>query len=230
MSGPWSGYNTEPANFQFDVRKYADAYGKIDGVGCDGTTSGIDATIPKYSSPFVGGSSGYSFTNERIPIASPSAPYSIIEGYNDSNKNYRDNFPKHFPSLLTGGKRRRRHNKKNSKRHSKSKYTQYGCSKKRKCGGKKRTRRASRRSRKHKTRRGGILQLARRGGKRTMRGGVSSYADYTQGRNTTQDIPYGNEAYSFGQGLGSMMGSGESALASPPPFLPYNDCGKVMRN
>ena len=230
MSGPWSGYTNEPANYQFDVRKYADAYGKIDGIGCDGTTSGVDATIPKYSSPFVGGSIGYAATDERVPIAGPGAPYSVIKAYNNSNENYRTDFPKNFPSLLTGGKRRRRH----SRRHGN---IQYGCSTKRKYGGKKRTRRASKRtsrrktSRRSKSRRGGrAVQLARRGGKRTMRGGMNGYADYTQGRNITQDIPYGNEAYAFGNGLSSMLGPNESGEATPPPFLPYNDCGKVMRN
>jgi len=59
---------------------------------------------------------------------------------------------------------------------------------------------------------------------------MSSEADFTAGRNTSQDIPYGNKAYTIGQGLGSMLGSGESALASPPPFLPYDDCGKYTRN
>jgi hypothetical protein len=70
----------------------------------------------------------------------------------------------------------------------------------------------------------------RRHMRKSMRGGMSSASDYTQGRDTSQDQPYGNKAYSFGQGLDSMLSANESALASPPPFLPYNDCGKVMRH
>jgi len=60
MSGPWSGYNNVPQNFSFEVEKYADPFGKIAGVGCDGTTSGVDATMPKYSSIFNGGGQGTS--------------------------------------------------------------------------------------------------------------------------------------------------------------------------
>ena len=66
--------------------------------------------------------------------------------------------------------------------------------------------------------------------RRSMYGGMSSAADYTEGRDTSQDQPYGNKAYSFGQGLDTNLGPNESALASPPPFLPYNNCGKYARN
>jgi len=232
MSGPWSGFNNEPANFEYNATKYGNPYGKIDGVGCDGTKSGIDATKPEYSSPFIVGGDGYSFTDEPIQIASPSAPYSVIERYNDSNKNYRNDFPKTFPSALGGGSKRRKHRRssrqRRSRRHRMRKTTQYGCSKN-KSGGRKRTRHSTR---KHKRRHGGALQLARRGGKKTrktMRGGMSSEADYRMGRDTSQDQPYGNKAYSFGQGLDSMLGANESALATPPPFFPYDNCGKYAR-
>ena len=249
MAGQFSGFNNDSNAINFNKKPdmFPDPYGYIKGVGCAGTNSGIVASKSEYAEPPLVGASlvggdGYSFTNERIPIASPSAPYSIIERYNDSNRNYRNDFPKSFPSALSGGRKKhsKRHSKRHSIRHSKRhsmrrsrsmrKHTQYGCSKKHKHGGRKHTRRSSRRSNKHKSRRGGAVHLARRGGRKTMRGGMSDKADYTQGRNTSQDIPYGNEAYSFGQGLDSMLSSGESALASPPPFLPYNDCGKVMRN
>ena len=106
MSGPYTSYNTVPPNFEFQVEKYANPYGKIAGVGCDGTKSGVDATLPKYSSPFVGGD-GYRFTNVPIgPVAGPNAPYSEIERFNNT-QNYRDLFPKPFK----GGKTRRMKNK-----------------------------------------------------------------------------------------------------------------------
>ena len=251
MSGSLSGYNSDGAAINFNQRPdmLPDPYGYIKGVGCAGTNSGVDASksiyveppltnAPLTNLPLVGGN-GYSFTNERVPIAGPGAPYSVIEAYNTSNRNYRTDFPKSFPSLVGGSKRRRI-----SRRHSR-KYRQYGCSKKNKCGGKRRKtskcggkkRKTSKCGGKRRAsirhRGGSIVHLARRGGKRTrktMRGGMSSAADFTAGRNTSQDQPYGNKAYSFGQGLDSMLGSGESALASPPPFLPYNDCGKYTRN
>ena len=247
-----SGYNSDGAAINFNQRPdmLANPYGYIKGVGCAGTNSGVDASksiyveppltnAPLTNAPLVGGGNGYSFTNERVPIAGPGAPYSVIEPYNTSNTNYRTDFPKSFPSLV-GGSKRRRHSRRHSlsRRHSR-KYRQYGCSKKTKCGGKKRNtskcggkRRKTSKRRTRKSRGGfGTLTLARRGGvRKTMRGGMSSEADFTAGRNTSQDIPYGNKAYTIGQGLGSMLGSGESALASPPPFLPYDDCGKYTRN
>ena len=102
MSGSFHSYNTEPSNFNYQVEKYANPYGKIAGVGCDGTKSGVDATLPKYSSPFiVGGSTGYSFTDEPIgPVAGPKAPYSIIEKYDDNKVKYRNDFAPEFPSAL----------------------------------------------------------------------------------------------------------------------------------
>ena len=235
MSGSFTGYNSDGGAINFNERPdmFPSPYGKIAGVGCDGTKSGIDATKPEYSSPFiVGGGNGYSFTNERVPIAGPGAPYSVIEPYNTSNRNYRTDFPKSFPSLVGGSKRRRRHSISRRHRYSR-KYRQYGCSKKSKYGGKRRNTSKCGGKRRTRKNRGGFLQLARRGGKRTrktMRGGMSSAADYTQGRNTSQDQPYGNKAYSFGQGLDTMLSASESALASPPPFLPYDDCGKYTRN
>ena len=59
---------------------------------------------------------------------------------------------------------------------------------------------------------------------------MTSASDYTEGRDTSQDQPYGNKGYSFGQGLSSMLNANTSYFANPPPVLPYNDCGKVMRN
>jgi hypothetical protein len=227
----YHSYNTEPSNFNFEVEKYANPYGKIAGVGCDGTKSGVDATLPKYSSPFkVGGSSGYSFTDVPIgPVAGPKAPYSEIEMYNDNRTRFRNDFSPQFPAAFKGGKSQRRK-------------IQYGCMRKTR-GGKKNkpsyrkrsTRQHKRSTRQHKrsTRKRSTRKYKRGGSKkrsRTMHGGMNSASDYTEGRDTSQDQPYGNKAYSFGQGLDSMLSSNESALASPPPFLPYNDCGKYMRN
>ena len=237
MAGQLSGYNSNSNAINFNEKPdmFPDPYGYIKGVGCAGTNSGIVASKSEYAeplltrAPLVGGD-GYSFTNERVPIASPSAPYSIIDRYNDSNRNYRNDFPKSFPSALSGGRSKKN---RRSRRKHKSKYTQYGCSKKNKCGGRKRHGRKSSRRTRRKNRRGGYT-IARRGGRKSrrmsMRGGMSDKADYTKGRNTSQDIPYGNEAYSFGYGLESNLGPNESALASPPPFLPYNDCANYTRN
>jgi len=220
MSGPYTSYNTVPPNFEFQAEKYGNSYGKVAGVGCDGTKYGPDAAAGKYSSPFVGGN-GYSFTDKPIgPVAGPNAPYSEIQAYNNTTGKYRDIFPPQFKSSLMGGKkRRRRSTHKRSKRKSmRVRKIQYGCSRKSRGGG-----------RKHRTMR---RQKSKRTmyKRKTMRGGMSSASDYTQGRDTSQDQPYGNKAYSFGQGLDSMLSANESALASPPPFLPYNDCGKVMRH
>jgi hypothetical protein len=223
MSGSFHSYNTEPSNFNYQVEKYANPYGKIAGVGCDGTKSGIDATLPTYSSPFkVGGSSGYSFTDTPVgPVAGPKAPYSIIEKYDDNKVKYRNDFSPEFPAAFKGGKRK----------------VQTGCSrrmrggrtKSKKSKKSKKSRKSSRKhSRKHSRKLGGSKK--RRSMRRhKMRGGMTSASDYTEGRDTSQDQPYGNKAYSFGQGLDSMLSSNESALASPPPFLPYNDCGKYTR-
>ena len=256
MSGSWHSYNTEPVNFNYQVENYASPYGKIAGVGCDGTKSGVDATLPKYSSPFkTGGSSGYSATDVPVgPVAGPKAPYSIIEKYNDNTTKFRNDFAPQFPAAFKGGKSRRMRSKK---------HVQYGCSKTTR-GGKKyksskyksiKYKSIKRKSIKHKrskhkcsktckhTRRRSMRSKSMRSKSmrsksmrsksmrsKSMRGGMSSASDYTEGRDTSQDQPYGNKAYSFGQGLDSMLGPNESALASPPPFLPYNDCGKVMRN
>jgi hypothetical protein len=217
MSGSFHSYNTEPSNFNYQVEKYANPYGKIAGVGCDGTKSGVDATLPKYSSPFkVGGSTGYSFTDTPVgPVAGPKAPYSIIEKYDDNKVKYRNEFANEFPAALKGGKTRK----------------QIGCSKR--MGGGRKSRRKSRKSRKNKKLGGSKKRRSMRRRKirrRKMRGGMTSASDYTEGRDTSQDQPYGNKAYSFGQGLDSMLSANESALASPPPFLPYNDCGKYTRH
>ena len=251
MSGPNSSYNTEPSNFEFDVVKYSNPYGKIAGVGCDGTKSGIDATLPKYSSPFIVGGNGYSFTNKPIgPVAGPNAPYSEIQMYNDSNKNYRDGiFPKEFKpmlsgamlsgAMLSGGRRYKQYGC--SKKHRHTHRRSHGGSDQKRRGGGHKSKRGGRKSKRgghkskrsgHKSKRSGRKRMRsghKRSGRRTMRGGMSSAADYTQGRDTSQDQPYGNKAYSFGQGLDSMLGPNESALASPPPFLPYNNCGKYAR-
>ena len=240
MSGSFHSYNTEPANFNYQVENYASPYGKIAGVGCDGTKSGVDATLPKYSSPFVGGSSGYSFTDVPVgPVAGPNAPYSIIDKYDDNNTKFRNDFSPQFPAAFKGGKSRR-------------KKIQYGCNRKTR-GGQKRTkhtrskhtrsqhtRSKHKHSKKCRTMHGGRKKrrTMRRKHMRSkhmrskrMRGGMlSSASDYTAGRDTSQDQPYGNKAYSFGQGLTSTLSANESALASPPPFLPYNDCGKVIRS
>jgi hypothetical protein len=228
MSGSFHSYNTEPSNFNYQVEKYANPYGKIAGVGCDGTKSGVDATLPKYSSPFiVGGSTGYSFTDEPIgPVAGPKAPYSIIEKYDDNKVKYRNDFAPEFPSALKGGKRK----------------VQIGCSRKIR-GGRTRKSKRSRKSksithRKSKSIKHRKSKKSRLGGSKKrrsmrrykMRGGLTSASDYTEGRDSSQDQPYGNKAYSFGQGLDSMLSANESALASPPPFLPYNDCGRYTRN
>jgi len=230
MSGSFHSYNTEPSNFNFQVEKYASPYGKIAGVGCDGTKSGVDATLPKYSSPFiVGGSTGYSFTDEPIgPVAGPKAPYSIIEKYDDNKVKYRNDFVTEFPSALKGGKRK----------------VQIGCSRKIRGGRtrksksiKNRKSRKIKKSRKSNSRKSKKSMKYKLGGSKKrrsmrrykMRGGLTSASDYTEGRDSSQDQPYGNKAYSFGQGLDSMLSANESALASPPPFLPYNDCGKYTR-
>jgi hypothetical protein len=237
----WSGYNTEPTNFAFEANKYADPYAKIAGVGCAGTNQGYIASKSAYEEPpyvmaggrrrrrkhmrmrsnrkHVGGNSGYEFTNNPIaPVAGPGAPYSEVKGYNTLG-NYRDLFP---PLFKKGGSKKMR---------------QYGCSKKR--GGKKTMRLArrggARRSMKRSMRlaRGARRSMRRsmtRSMRRSMNGGMNSASDYTEGRNTSQDQPYGNKAISFGQGLSSKLGPNYSALASPPPLTPYNNCGKVMRN
>jgi hypothetical protein len=221
MSGSFHSYKTPPSgvNFEFDVEKYGNSYGKVAGVGCDGTKSGVDATLPKYSSPFiVGGSTGYSFTDVPVgPVAGPNAPYSEIEKYDNTKVKYRNDFAPEFPSLLTGGKSRKRK-------------VQYGCSKKTRGGKKSRKNRTRRHKHKRSIRRRSSSKRSRTVRRRKMRGGMSSASDYTQGRDTSQDQPYGNKAYSFGQGLSSMLSANESALASPPPFLPYNDCGKYTRH
>ena len=229
----FSGYNTEPTNFAFEANKYANPYAKIGSVGCAGTNEGYlasksDFVEPPYivggkkrmrskrmrSKKYLGGNSGYGFTDVPIaPVAGPGAPYSEVKGYNTLG-NYRDLFPPLFKGAsLTGGK----------------KHIQYGCNNKshkhKKRGGTKR--RTVKRSRGGKRSRGMKKMFARR--QWMMRGGMSSASDYTTGRDSSQDQPYGNKAISFGQGLNSMLGSGDSALASPPPFLPYSDCGKVMR-
>ena len=53
----WSGYNTEPSNFNFQVEKYADPYAKIAGVGCAGTNEGYFASKSVYVEPpyIIGG-------------------------------------------------------------------------------------------------------------------------------------------------------------------------------
>jgi hypothetical protein len=246
----FSGYNTEPTNFAFEANKYADPHAKIAGVGCAGTNQGYLASQSAYVEPpyiiggkkrmrskrrsskkYTGGNSGYEFTDIPIgPVAGPGAPYSEVRAYNTLG-NYRDIFPPLFKGAsLKGGK----------------KHTQYGCNNKShkhksRGGSKRRSVRRSRsrsRSRSVKRTRGRSVKRSRsrRGGKKMtarrqwmMRGGMSSASDYTTGRDASQDQPYGNKAISFGQGLDSMLGPNESALASPPPFLPYNDCGKVMR-
>jgi hypothetical protein len=215
----WSGYNTEDTNAVFKVNNYADNAGKIKGVGCDGTTSGIDATLPTYSSPFVGG--GYSFTDTPIEVAGPGAPYSVISSYNNTDGS-RPAFPKEFRSALTGGKKRR---------------TQYGCSRK-KSGGRRNTKKRRSTKRRSTKKRRTVKRRStkkRRTVKRMhtvkrMRGGMSSASDYTEGRDSSQDIPYGNNAHSFGQGLNVKLSANESGMASPPPMMPYNDCGKYTRN
>ena len=229
MSGSFHSYNTEPANFNYQVENYASPYGKIAGVGCDGTKSGVDATLPKYSSPFVGGSSGYSFTDVPVgPVAGPNAPYSIIDKYDDNNTKFRNDFSPQFPAAFKGGKSRR-------------KKIQYGCNRKtrggqkrsqhthsKKCSKKCRTMHGG--SKKRRTMRRKHMRSKHMRSKRMRGGMLSSASDYTAGRDTSQDQPYGNKAYSFGQGLTSTLSANESALASPPPFLPYNDCGKVIRS
>ena len=124
----WSGYNTEPSNFNFQVEKYADPYAKIAGVGCAGTNEGYLASKSEFVEPpyiiggkkrsnkkkHVGGNSGYEFTNNPIaPVAGPGAPYSEVKGYNTLG-NYRTVFPPLFKGAsLSGGKKR----------------MQYGCNK-----------------------------------------------------------------------------------------------------
>ena len=233
----WSGYNTEPSNFNFEVEKYADNSAQIKGVGCAGTNEGSIASKSNFVEPpyitggsrrrrsrgkrsrgkrsrgkrsrgkrsYIGGNSGYEFTQVPIaPVAGPGAPYSEVKGYNTLG-NYRTS----FPPLFKGGKKR----------------IQYGCNKSR-VGRKKSTKRryTSRRygGKRYPAKRSWMM----RGG---MRGGMNSNSDFTNGRNSSQDQPYSNKAISFGQGLNNVLGSNESALASPPPFMPYNDCGKVMR-
>jgi len=241
----FSGYNTEPTNFAFEANKYASPYAKIAGVGCAGTNEGYLASKSEFVEPpyiiggkkhkrskhkrskhkrsnkkYVGGNIGYGFTDIPIgPVAGPGAPYSEVKSYNTLG-NYRDVFPPLFKGAsLTGGKKNK----------------QYGCSNKSRKGGAKR-KSAKRKSAKRKSAKRKSAKRTRRGGKKMtarrqwmMRGGMSSTSDYTEGRNSSQDQPYGNKAISFGQGLNSTLGPNESALASPPPFLPYNDCGKVMR-
>ena len=200
-------YNTEPANFNFQVEKYGNTFGKVDGIGCDGTKSGVDAAASLYSSPFkVGGSSGYSFNDSPIGlVAGPKAPYSEIEKYDDNRTRFRNDFAPQFRSSLKGGKTRRRK-------------IQYGCM--RKTRGGKKSRKYRTRKHKRSIRRGGSKKRSIRR-RRTMRGGMNSASDYTEGRDTSQDQPYGNKAYSFGQGLSSRLNANESSLASPLPFLPY---------
>lgn len=243
----WSGYNTEPTNFAFEANKYADPYAKVAGVGCAGTNQGYVASKSAYEEPpyvmaggrrrrrmrkHVGGNSGYEFTNNPIaPVAGPGAPYSEVKGYNTLG-NYRDLFP---PLFKKGGSKKMR---------------QYGCSKKRggKTRGGRQTMRLARRggarrsmkrsmkrsmSRSMRLARGATRSMRRnmtRSMRRSMNGGMNSASDYTEGRNTSQDQPYGNAAISFGQGLSSKLGPNDSYLASPPPLTPYNNCGKVMRN
>jgi len=251
----FSGYNTEPTNFAFEANKYADPYAKIAGVGCAGTNQGYLASKSEFVEPpyiiggkrsskhkrskhkrskhkrskhkrsskkYRGGNSGYEFTDVPIgPVAGPGAPYSEIRAYNNTLGNYRDVFPPLFKGAsLKGGKKHVQYGCKNKSHKHKS--HKYKSRKLKKRGGAKR--RSVRRSR---SRRGGVKMTARR--QWMMRGGMNSASDYTAGRNTSQDQPYGNKAISFGQGLDSMLGPNESALASPPPFLPYNDCGKVVR-
>jgi hypothetical protein len=242
MSGSFHSYNTEPSNFNFQVEKYASPYGKIEGVGCDGTKSGVDATLPTYSSPFkVGGSSGYSFTDVPVgPVAGPKAPYSIIEKYDDNRTRFRNEFAPEFHSSLKGGASRRkkvqygcmsktRGGSRGSKR-SGHKCSGHKCSG-HKCSGHKRSsrKRSGGKRSTQKNKYGGSKKRSIRR-RRTMRGGMTSASDYTEGRDTSQDQPYGNKGYSFGQGLSSMLNANTSYFANPPPVLPYNDCGKVMRN
>jgi len=212
----YHSYNREPSNFNFQVEKYGNSFGKVGGIGCDGTKSGVDAAASLYSSPFkVGGNSGYSFNDSPIgPVAGPKAPYSEIEKYDDNKTLFRHDFPPEFRSSLKGGKTRRRK-------------IQYGCMRKT-SGGKMTKKYRTRRHRRSIRRNRSKKRTIRR--RRTMRGGMTSASDYTEGRDTSQDQPYGNKAYSFGQGLSSTLNANNSYLANPPPFLPYNDCGKYMRN
>jgi hypothetical protein len=254
----FSGYNTELTNFAFNAADYGDNSAQIKGVGCAGTNEGVLASKSVFVEPpyimkggkryrrkgmrmrskgksmrsksnkkYRGGSSGYEFTNTPIaPVAGPGAPYSEVKAYNNTLGNYRTV----FPPLFKGGK----------------KYTQYGCKNKnhkhyKRGGSKRKTRRTAKRTVKRTSKQSlnakraltakRITQrnwMARR--QRMMKGGMNSASDFTAGRNSSQDQPYGNKAISFGQGLNSMLGPNESALASPPPFLPYNNCGKFDRN
>ena len=167
----------------------------------------------KSNKKYRGGNSGYEFTNTPIaPVAGPGAPYSEVKAYNNTLGNYRTV----FPALFKGGK----------------KHMQYGCNNKSHKHYKRTAKRTTKRSLNAKR-----AQIAKRMTKRNwmasrqrmMKGGMSSASDFTDGRNSSQDQPYGNKAISFGQGLDSMLGPNESALASPPPFLPYNNCGKYAR-
>jgi hypothetical protein len=209
-------YNREPSNFNFQVEKYGNSFGKVGGIGCDGTKSGVDAAASLYSSPFkVGGNSGYSFNDSSIgPVAGPKAPYSEIKKYDDNTTLFRNNFPPEFRSSLKGGKTRRRK-------------IQYGCMRKTRGGKmskKYRTRRHRRSIRRNRSKKRSIRR------RRTMRGGMNSASDYTEGRDPSQDQPYGNKAYSFGQGFNSTLNANNSYLANPPKFTPYSDCSKYMRN
>lgn len=194
----------------------------------------------------VGGSSGYGFTDIPIaPVAGPGAPYSEIRGYNNLG-NYRDL----FPPLFKGGKRRysKKHiqygcnntshkHKRTHKKHGGSfsnRLARRGGTMRSK-GAKRSARRSrgARRSKGAKRSRSAKRSLGAkrsRGARRSMRGGMSSASDYTQGRDTSQDQPYGNKAYSFTYGLDSNLGPNESALAMPIPALPMNNCGKYMRD
>ena len=214
----WSGYypvsEGKAVNFNKDPTMFPDNSAKIMGVGCAGDKLGVDATksVYDYDKEYVlkGGSrkkkyrgGGYSFTNEPIQIASPYSLYSVVESYNN-----RDNYRPVFPHQFKGGKRRsmvKSRKGRKSRKSKRSRKIQYGC---------------SRRGSSHK---GGKRHTKR---KMVMKGGyLSSASDYTVGRDSSQDIPYGNEAISFGQGFDTTLGPNESGMATPTPLLPYNTCG-----
>jgi hypothetical protein len=240
-------------NFNKNPARFPDPWAKIAGVGCAGTNSGIDASKSVFVEPpyvgiggankrrlkrhyrnkkYTGGFSGYGFSdpnNNPIQIASPYSLYPVINTYENSGNFKAPHFPqqfmdgKPFSSQFTGD--RYKGGRKTMRRNKNKKMVQYGCSKKgRTCkGGDNYSMRLARRGGARRSMRRSRSKRRSMKRSKTMRGGMS---DYTEGRNASQDQPYANQAISFGQGLDTTLSPELSGLASPPPLLPYNTCGK----
>jgi hypothetical protein len=197
--------NNGNVNYIQNRTEFSDNSAFVKDIGCPGTNCNATAAASVYSNkPYVPkqlGGSGYRSTTPISPLTSPYAGPGLTESYPSSVPVPRpEGIPRVFPMPVGGSKKYKK--SRSNKRSSRSR----------------RSNRINRSNRSKKTKKTKKTKKNRTNRSRKNNRNRSMYG----GENDRQ--PYSNEPISFGMSLGGDLNADNSALASPPPYKPYNDC------